>query len=133
MKKLGKILAPVLGLGLLAGSLVAINVKGAKVEKAEATDPETYIPVNKTDFFQEGWNDAWGYVRTNVNETYWNEGYSYQAMDAFFDGCGWGAEADIREGWKGTLTLENGLKQLDTFTTHMDVLRILTLIERTTL
>ena len=103
MKKLGKILAPVLGLGLLAGSLVAINVKGAKVEKAEATDPETYIPVNKTDFFQEGWNDAWGYVRTNVNETYWNEGYSYQAMDAFFDGCGWGAEADIREGWKGTL------------------------------
>ena len=39
MKKLRKFLAPILGLGLLASGLVAVNVRGARVEKVSADEP----------------------------------------------------------------------------------------------
>ena len=60
-----------------------------------ASTDRHYIPVDHSSFFTN-WTDAAGSFADKY-ATFWNEGYSFEALDTFFRG-------ETAEGWTGTLT-----------------------------
>ena len=110
MKKQFKILGVAGLMSVLAFGAITLTAKSNSLVSAKA-DPVTEITVDESFFVKhkaldaENWSEGFdanaGYIIDNANQTYWNEGYSYQAMGKFFDGCSWGEGG--REGWTGRL------------------------------
>ena len=94
MKKIKSLLIAGLALGLVGGSLTAASLLKKEAAPVSADGLETYIPMT-TSFFTN-WTDDAGKFE-NSNATFWNEGYSFQALDTFY--CG-----ERAEGYTGTLT-----------------------------
>ena len=97
MKKVKTILCSIAASVLVAGALVStalVSKRESKITRVNATDVETYIPMESS--FFTNWTDAAG-TFAGTDARFWGENYSFEALDTFFRG-------EAAETWTGTLT-----------------------------